>query len=495
MKNKKLLKFLVPILVILVVIILSRITLHHFSVPPLAGFSEKISPEASKEECLKIASEYILKNQPESAIYPLLLAIQKEENDSQAHFLLAQTYYQTQIYPLARKECETVLVLDAQNKKAFDLLTKIRFEQGKANWDKGNLREAISEFIYILNNTQDLKLIDSIANLTGGKYKIKRLTNDLFFDDGPSFSHDGRRIIYHSDTSYFLEDYGLKKREMKKSRIFVMDLNGENKRCLSSNEKDDSSEQFARFSSDDEKIVYEKENQYPEQKDTAFNLDRDIFMKDLATGMVRRLTNNDTYNGLASFSLDDRRILFVRGYSGGGSSIFILNLDTGEEKGVFLKESFMEKIIRRPRGLVLPFCPSFSPDGEQILFHAGYKTRKIFSMDESGENLKCLTKGQTDNFLPAFSPDGKKIVFVSNQDDQEDLYLVNPDGSNRTRLTYDGGEKKYPSFSPDGNLVVFAGKQKDQDDRYFEIYILNLKETIPKEKLIQRLEEMLKAFS
>ena len=387
------------------------------------------------------------------------------------------------------------MVLDAQNKKAFDLLTKIRFEQGKMNWDKGNLREAISEFAYILNNTQDLKLIDSIANLTGGKYKIKRLTNDLFFDDGPSFSHDGKRIIYHSDTSYFLEDYGLEKREMKKSRIFVMDLNGENKRCLSSNERDDSSEQFARFSSDDKKIVYEKENQYPEQKDTAFNLDRDIFMKDLATGMVRRLTNNDTYNGLASFSLDDRRILFVCGYSGGGSSIFILNLDTGEEKGVFLKESFMEKIIRRPRGLVLPFCPSFSPDGEQILFHSGYKTRKIFSMDESGENLKCLTKGQTDDFFPAFSPDGKKIVFVSNQDDQDDLYLVNPDGSNRTRLTYDGGQKKYPSFSPDGNLVIFAAKQEDQDDRYFEIYILNLKETIPKEKLIQRLEEMLKTFS
>ena len=115
-------------------------------------------------------------------------------------------------------------------------------------------------------------------------------------------------------------------------------------------------------------------------------------------------------------------------------------------------------------------------------------------MDENGENLKCLTKGQTDDFFPAFSPDGKKIVFVSNQDDREDLYLVNLDGSNRTRLTYDGGHKRYPSFSPDGNLIVFAAKQKEQDDRYYEIYILNLKETIPKEKLIQRLEGMLKAF-
>jgi Tol biopolymer transport system component len=497
MKNKKFLKLLIPILVIPLFILLSKAALNHFL--------KTISPDASKEECLKIASEYILKNQPESAIYPLLLAVQKDEDDPQAHFLLAQTYYQTQIYPLARKECETALVLsagscgDAQNKKAFDLLTQIRFEQGKMDWDKGNLREAISEFIYILNNTQDLKLIDSIANLTGGKYKIKRLTSDLFFDNAPSFSHDGKKIIYHSDTSYFLEDYGLKKREVKKSRIFVMGLNGENKLCLSSDEKstesigDDSSEQFARFSSDDKKIVYEKENHHPEQRDTIFNLNRDIFLKDMDTGKVRRLTDNDTYDGLASFSPDDKRIIFVSDRPEERSSIYILNLDTGEGKSVFFKRSLTERITRRPRGLILPYSPSFSPDGEKILFHAGYKTRKIFLMDEGGENLKCLTTGQTDDFFPAFSPDGKKIVFVSNQNDREDLYLVNRDGSKRTRLTYDGGQKRYPSFSPDGDLIVFAAKQKEQEDRYYEIYILNLKETIPKEKLIQRLEEMLKA--
>jgi len=292
-----------------------------------------------------------------------------------------------------------------------------------------------------------------------------------------------------------LEDYGLKKRELKKSRIFVMDLNGENKTCLSSNERDDSSEQFAQFSNDDKKIIYEKENQFTDQKDTIFNLNRDIFMKDLDTGKVRRLTNNNTYDGLAGFSPNDKKVLFVSDRPGERSSIYILNLDTGEGKSIFFKKSLAERITRRPRRLVLPYSPSFSPDGKKILFHAGYKTRKIFLINENGENLKCLTTGQTDDFFPAFSPDGRRIVFVSNQDDQEDLYLVNPNGSNRTRLTYDGGQKKFPTFSPDGNLIVFAANQKDQDDRYYEIYILNLKETIPKEKLIQRLEEMLRALS
>jgi len=491
MKTKKYLKFLA--LILIVPIFISIIALYHYS--------KKISPDTSKEECFRIASEYVKKNEPESAIYPLLLAVQKDERDPQAHFLLAQTYYQTQIYHLARKECETALVLDQQNKKAFDLLTRIRFEQVRIRWDTGDLKDsaslkdAISEFIHVLKNTEDQNLIDSIADWTGGKYKIKRLTNDLFFDNAPSFSHDGKRIVFHSDTNYFSEDYGLQKRELKKSKIFVMDTNGENKISLSSNEKDDSSEQFPRFSFDDKNIVYEKENQNPEQKDTAFNLDRDIFIKTLDIGEVRRLTNNDTYDGLASFSPDDKRILFVRGHPGGGSSLLILNLETEESKSVPFKESWEEKITRRPTGLLLPYCPSFAPDGKRVLFHAGYENRKIFLVDEDGENLNCLTKGQTDNFFPAISPDGKKIVFVSNQYDQDDLFSVNPDGSNRTRLTYDGGEKRYPSFSPDGNSIVFAGKQKEQDDRYFEIYLLNLKETISKEKLIERLEEMLKAFS
>ena len=495
MKTKKLLKLLLPILAIIVLILLSKAAVQHFSIPPLAGFSKKVSPDASKEECLRIASEYLRKNEPESAIYPLLLAIQKDQDDPQAHFLLAQTYYQTQVYPLARKKCETALVLDAQHQEAFGLLTRIGFEEAKMDWEKGDLKDAISEFIYIVNNTQDQKLIDSIANLTGGRYRMKRLTNDLFFDNAPSFSHDGNRIIYHSDTSYYLEDYGLKKREMEKSGIFVMDKDGGNKNCLSSAKEDNSSERFARFSNDGKKIVYEKENHYPEQEDTIFSLDRDIFIKNMGTGEVRRLTDNHTYDGLASFSPDDKRVLFVCDRPGARCSLYILDLHTGEGKSVFFKKPLTERITRKPGRLVLPYCPSFSPDGQEILFHAGYKTRKIYLMDENGENLRCVTKGQTDDFFPAFSPDGKGIVFVSGQEDQEDLFVVNSDGSNRTRLTFDGGKKKYPSFSPDANLIVFAAKQKDQDDRYYEIYILNLEETIPKEKLVQRLEEMLKTVS
>jgi|GEM_PF-1188076 len=463
----------------------------------LTGFSTKISPNSSKEECLKVACRYLENNEPESAIYPLLLAIQKDEDDFLAHFLLAKVYRSTQIYHLAEEECKTGLKLDPENREALELLCQIKFEQGRLSWKNKNLQQAIPEFTFVLKKSQDQKLIDSIAHLTGGRFKITRLTNDLFLDDAPSFSSDGKRIVYHSDTSYFLEDYGLKKIEVKKSRIFVMDADGKNKLYLSPQGEDEPSERFARFSHDGRFIVYEKENSSPHISDTAFNADRDIFLKDLRAGEVKRPTHDDTYDGLPSFSPDDTEIIFVSDRPKGRSSIYKLNLKSRETERISLKKSWEEKIglIRRPRGMVLPYCPSFSPDGKFVLLHAGWEIRGIFLLDTDGQSWRRLTNRRNDCFFPSFSFDGKRIVFVSGDSDEQDLNIINVDGSNQIRLTHDGGTKRYPSFSPDGGSIIFAGKRKGEPDNYFEIYLLHLDQTISREKLKERLLELEKASS
>ena len=490
MKKKKTLLISVFVFICLASVLVIRFNLTHFS--------PKISPTASKEECLEVAWQYLEKDEPESAIYPLLLAVQKDEGDFRAHSLLAKVYYQVQIYHLAEKECESSLELNPKDGEALELLCQIRFEQGRLNWKDKNLQEAISEFTFVLKESENQKLIDSIAHLTGGRFKITRLTNNLLFDDAPSFSSDGKRIVYHSDTSYFLEDYGLKKIQAKKSRIFVMDADGRNKTCISPQGEDESSERFARFSHDGRLVVYEKQNSSPHISDTACNSDRDIFIKDLHTGEVRRLTHNDTYDGLPSFSPDDSQIIFVSDRPGGGSSIYKLNLKTGETERIALKKSWDEKIglLRRPRGMVLPYCPSFSPDGKGILLHAGYDTRGVFLLDTDSRNWKRLTDRRTDCFFPWFSFDGKRIVFVSGYyEDRRDLYLMDADGSRLTRLTHDGGTKRYPTFSPDGKSIIFAGKRKGEPDNYFEIYLLSLDQSISRDKLKARLNELERASS
>lgn len=460
----------------------------------LSGISHKISPSSSKEECLKVAGQYLQKNKPESALYPLLLAIEKDKQDFAPHLLLAKAYYQTNIYPLAEKECQIGLELNPQNRDAMELLCQIKFERSQSSWERGNRQSSLSEFTFILEKSEDQKLIDSIAHLTGGRFKITRLTNNLFFDDAPSFSPDGKQIIYHSDTSYFLEDYGLKKIELKKSRIFVMDPDGKNRMCLSPEGENESSERFARFSNDGRFIVYEKENSPPHTGDTSLNCDRDIFLKDLHAGEVKRLTRDTTYDALPSFSRDDKEIIFISDKPGEGSSLFRLNLKSGETKSISLKESWEEKIglVRWHRGMILPYCPSFSPDGRFILLHAGWETRGVFLLDTNGNNWKRLTDGNKDCYFPWLSFDGKRIVFVSGYPDEEDLYIMDADGSSQVRLTYDGGSKRYPTFSPDGRSIIYSAKREGEPDNYFEIYLLSLDKTISREKLKERLEELKK---
>lgn len=459
----------------------------------LTGFSPKISPDATKEECLRLAQRYIEADEPESAIYPLLLTIQKDESDFRAHSLLAEVYYQIGVYHLAEKECNRSIKFNPEDRDALELLCQIKFERGRLSWKSKRLQEAVVDFRFVVAKTDNQKLIDSIAHITGGRFKRVRLTNDLFFDDAPSFSPDGKRIAYHSDTSYFLEDYGLEKIEVKRSQVFIMDADGKNKTCLSPQEEDETSERFARFSHDGRVIVFEKENSSPRTSDTVFNSDRDIFTKDLRTGEVKRLTHNDTYDGLPSFSPDDSEIIFVSDRPGGRSSIYRLNLKSGETKSVSLKKLWDEKIglLRRARGMILPYCPSFSPDGRSILLHAGWDTRGIYVMDVDGDSWRRLTDRRDDCFFPSFSSEGKRIVFVAGYyEGEQDLYIMDADGSELTRLTHDGGTKRYPSFSPDGESIVFSGKRKGEPNYYFEIYLLYLEQTISRERLKRRLAEL-----
>lgn len=454
-------------------------------------FSSRISPETDKEECMRLAREYLDRDKPESAVYPLLLAIQKDEEDFRPHSLLARAYYSSGIYHLAEKECSESLRIEPGNLEAVQLLCRIKYQQGRERWKKDDLNAAVSDFQLVVEQTQDQSLLDSIAFLTGGRSRMSRLTNDLFPDDAPSFSPDGRKIVYHSDTSYFLEDYGLQKKEIKKSRIMLMDADGGNQRSLSAPGSDQSSERFPRFSHDGKWLVYEKENSPPRLSDTVFNSDRDIVLKELATGEEKKLTQDANYDGLPSFSPDDKQVIFVSDRSG-GSGIFTLDLKTGEITHLSMKESWDEKIglLRHARGPILPYCPSYSPDGRRIAVHAGWDQRGILVFDVQTREWDRLTDGKMDCFFPSFSPDGKRIVFVSGHPEKEDLYLIGVDGSGQTRLTYDGGTKRYPSFSPDGQSIVFAGKRKDEPDNYFEIYLLELDRSISREILTERLSEL-----
>ena len=48
-----------------------------------------------------------------------------------------------------------------------------------------------------------------------------------------------------------------------------------------------------------------------------------------------------------------------------------------------------------------------------------------------------------------------QIAFVSNRDGNDEIYVMNPDGSNQRRLTNTPGEDWHPAWSPDGTKILF----------------------------------------
>jgi len=123
--------------------------------------------------------------------------------------------------------------------------------------------------------------------------------------------------------------------------------------------------------------------------------------------------------------------------------------------------------------------PSYSPDGTKIVFrgdqdlidHSG--DEELYVMNADGTDIVQLTHNDVFDSAPAFSPDGTKIAFESARDSGDplalDIYVMNADGTDVRRLTTDPAHDEGPIFSPDGTKIAFASLRSGQED----IWVMN----------------------
>jgi Tol biopolymer transport system component len=81
---------------------------------------------------------------------------------------------------------------------------------------------------------------------------------------------------------------------------------------------------------------------------------------------------------------------------------------------------------------------------------------EIYVMDADGTNARNLTHSIRDDHAPAWSPDGTKIAFASNSEESTDIYVMNSDGSDVIRLTKGPPIDDSPAWSPDGTWIAFS---------------------------------------
>jgi TolB protein len=210
----------------------------------------------------------------------------------------------------------------------------------------------------------------------------------------------------------------------------------------------------------------------PDGSRLAFSSERggpgqDIYVMNLADGDILRLTDSRAVDGGVEWSPDGSRIVF---YGFEDQSVGLLWI-TGAEGGdaVPLLDSI------HPAGPDVACAGGFPggwfPDDHRIVFrgtHAASGAGQICSVNADGADIRVIyTEPDTLNFSPSVSPDGKKIAFVSDRSGNNEIYIIDADGSNRQRVTENDALDDFPVWSPDGQWIAFAS-DRDGD---FEIFI------------------------
>ncbi len=212
------------------------------------------------------------------------------------------------------------------------------------------------------------------------------------------------------------------------------------------------------------------------------------------------LENPEGFSGMA-WSPDGKSVALAQYDANGRSHIFVKDLRTGQQKNItaqwvawqmnFHRPSWapdgkwlavscsqpdveredvcrmtadgdqLQNLTQEAQG-IFSGLPSWAPRGDKIAFE---RDVEIFVMDRNGRNRVRLTgpeEGVIGDLRPAWSPDGTKIAFYPNRDAQEprrgiedDIYVMNADGSNVARLTHHLSADRLPAWSPDGRWIAF----------------------------------------
>ncbi|MFG1343837.1 VCBS domain-containing protein [Xanthobacter autotrophicus DSM 431] len=305
------------------------------------------------------------------------------------------------------------------------------------------------------------------------------------FSQGPIVSPDGNKVAFWSSASNLPDAPA--PMPAATGQIFVKDLGSGSVTLVSSSSagaagNSGPTDTFA-FSADSGKVAFVSYASNLVDGDT--NETGDIFVKDLATGTTTRIST-DAAGGQANswshtpvFSADGTRIAFVSGASNlvagdtnGHADLFIKDLATG----------VVTRISSDAPGAGFAGIPSnatFSPDGSKIAFFAFasevspgiFSTPSIYLKDlATGEVTLASGANASDNVV-VFSPDGTKVAFLSDPWNvipgaahasaqlfvkdltTGELTLVSSDAAG---IMGNGLTSGSFAFSPDGTSMVFS---------------------------------------
>ena len=175
----------------------------------------------------------------------------------------------------------------------------------------------------------------------------------------------------------------------------------------------------------------------------------DIYVKDLATGQLAQLTNDDA-------GVSDRR----PAWSPDGAKIVF---DDTEDLWVMDADGSNRRQLTDTAG-VAEWQAAWSPEGTRIAFQ---REDDIWVIDTDGSDPKNLTRTpDLEDTYPSWSSNGRRIAWARESSpgaSGADVWKMRAEGSHKDRLTFDGLSGG-PAWSPDGGKIAFVRDAQGDTD-------------------------------
>jgi TolB protein len=229
----------------------------------------------------------------------------------------------------------------------------------------------------------------------------------------PTFSPDGRSLVYESDAESFRD-------------LFLVRVGEKGVTRLTNNPEGNYEPSF-----------------FPDGS-LAFTSSRDgeaeIYRMKGDGTEPRRLTRSLGDDLSPRVSPDGARIAFLSGRSG-ADRIWLMAPDGSDQRSV-------RPLPGKSAASEQEREHAWSPDGKRLAFVARSDSAKsrIFVWDAERDVAVALTAGEAVDDMPAFSPDGRYLAFVSDRSGQPDLWLMRADGSGAVRVARDPGQRWLPRW-------------------------------------------------
>ncbi len=173
---------------------------------------------------------------------------------------------------------------------------------------------------------------------------------------------------------------------------------------------------------------------------------------------LRRVTQQGAEDWGVAISPDNTRIVW-HSNRGGTFRLYIADIDGRNVRQLTPPDS--------TRGS-LDADASWAPDGRRIVFAASRTPKGLYFMDVDTGVLSHFAAAGEDAEDPAWSPDGTRIAFQSKRDGNQEIYVINVDGTGLRRLTNHPAVDGRPAWSPDSQWIAFESER----DGKLDIYIM-----------------------